>query len=75
MAVELLVLTLLAPVPKVPVVIKEEHEDSNDLLEEFNIIIMLRADDAVVNRNKWGAAGILLLVPQLLVELLLGLVS
>jgi hypothetical protein len=69
--------TLLVPVP----------EDDKDLLElvdimdllelDVIIIIMLRADDCVVNRNKWGAAGILLLVPQLLavLSLLLLLVS
>jgi hypothetical protein len=43
--------------------------DIMDLLELDNIviIIMLRPDDCDVNRNKWGATGILpvLLVPQL----------
>jgi hypothetical protein len=60
--------TLLVPVPEDDKDLLE-LVDIMDLLELDSIIIMLRADDCVVNRNKWGAAGILLLVQQLLAVL------
>ena len=60
--------TLLVPVPEDDKDLLE-LVDIMDLLELDIIIIIFRADDCDVNRNKWGAAGILMLVPQLLAAL------